>query len=200
MPRQKYLQKNFVLSADDKHLVTTACSKYCAYDLRSFNSVNGDGFQQLCQVLLNLGYKYGAAKLPSPSVESLLPDPTSVSRRIKTLATEYRLKLIDILKEDLKETKLIGISSDFWKNSLTSDNYLTINLHYSKNSKLMLFMLDTSIFCGAKTGEAIVRVIKNVLYSYGIDPEEMHIVYLTDNGSNFVSGLKEEVHLRCVCE
>ena len=43
-------------------------------------------------------------------------------------------------------------------------------------------------------------MIKNILCSYGIDPEEMHIIYLTDNGSNFVSGLKDEVHLRCICE
>ena len=58
-------------------------------------------------------------------------------------------------------------------------------------------MLDTSIFIASKTGEATVRVMKNVLNSYGIDPDAMHIIYLTDSGPDFVSGLKHEVHLRC---
>ena len=51
-----------------------------------------------------------------------------------------------------------------------------------------------------KTGENTVRTIKAVLSAYGIDSEETHIIYLTDNGSNFVSGLQSEVHLRCICK
>lgn len=34
---------------------------------------------------------------------------------------------------------------------------------------------------------------------YGIDTKTSHIVYISDNGSNLVSALKDEAHLRCVC-
>ncbi|CAF3825651.1 unnamed protein product, partial [Rotaria magnacalcarata] len=148
---------------------------------------------------MDVGYKYGELKAPLPYATSLLPDPTNVSRKIHHLATEYRLKFIESLKEDFESVKLVGISSDYWKNTYTSDYYLTVNIHYTKDKKPVTFMLNTSIFIGSKTGEATVRTIKSILNSYGIDPDTMHIIYLTDNGSKFVSGLKSEVHLRCIC-
>ncbi|CAF0804921.1 unnamed protein product [Adineta steineri] len=195
----KYLTKDISISQDDKRSITISCAKYCAFDIRSFNSVHGDGFQQLCQALIDTGYKFGLNKCSKPSVKNLLPDRTNVSRTIKQLAEEYRLKLKDILREDLQHVRLIGLSTDYWKNTYTTDNYLTINIHYTKNDHPVTFMLETRLFVGAKTGESTVRVIKAVLNAYGINPEETHIIYLTDNGSNFISGLQSEVHLRCVC-
>lgn len=197
---KQYMKKEETINADDKQKITLACSKYCAFDMQSFASVKGTGFQQLCQILLEVGYKYGELKRSLPLAESILPDPTNVSRRIQHLAAEYRLKLNEILKEDLKSVKLIGVSGDYWKNFHTSENYLTVNLHYTKDTKPATLMLSTSLFVGSKTGEATVRVMHQVLESYGIDPNNMHIIYLTDNGSNFVSGLKDEVHLRCICK
>ncbi|CAF1289943.1 unnamed protein product [Didymodactylos carnosus] len=38
---------------DEKRLITIACAKFCAFDMRSFASVEGDGFQVLCQQLLD---------------------------------------------------------------------------------------------------------------------------------------------------
>ncbi|CAF4651150.1 unnamed protein product [Rotaria sp. Silwood1] len=194
---QKYLKKDPSVSLEDKQKITIACATFCAFDMQSFNTVKGDGFQQLCQTLIELGYKFGELKAAVPSATFVLPDPTNISRRIQFLANEYRLKLIQILKEDFKTVKLVGVSSDLWKNRYTSDNYLTINLHYIKDKKPITFMLSTLLFVGSKTGDNIVRMMKNVLISYEIDPEEMHIIYLTDSGPNFVCGLKDEVHLRC---
>ncbi len=74
-----YVKKSTTISPDDKRVVTVACSKYCAFDMRSFNSVNGDGFKQLCEVLFDLGYKYGANRLSKPSIQALLPDRTNIS-------------------------------------------------------------------------------------------------------------------------
>ena len=197
---ENYVKKTMDIPRDDKRLITVACSKYCAFDMRSFNSVNGDGFRQLCQALFDLGYKYGSARLTKPSLEVLLPDRTTISRTIKQIANEYRTKMNEILRQDLEQTKLIGISTDYWKNSYTGDNFLTINIHYTKDEHLITYMLKTILFTGSKNGENTLRTIKMVLKSYGIDPENKHIIYLTDNASNFISGLKEEVHLRCICK
>ncbi|CAF1419694.1 unnamed protein product [Rotaria magnacalcarata] len=43
---KKYLKKDATISLEDKQMITLACSKYCAFDMQSFNSVNGNGFQQ----------------------------------------------------------------------------------------------------------------------------------------------------------
>ena len=60
------MKKDLTIPSADKQMITLACSKYCAFDMQSFNSVNGNGFQQLCQVLIELGYKYGESKAPPP--------------------------------------------------------------------------------------------------------------------------------------
>ncbi|CAF3509857.1 unnamed protein product [Rotaria socialis] len=148
--------------------------------MRSFNSVHGDGFKQICQVLIDIGYKYGL-------METIKP-PTNISRTIKPIANEYRLKMNEILRQELKQEKLISISTDYWKISNTADNYLTINIHYTKDNNPVIYMLKIILFSGTKSGENSARAIKIILKSYDIDPEETYIIYLTDNASNFISG------------
>ncbi|CAF3750639.1 unnamed protein product [Rotaria sp. Silwood1] len=141
--------------------------------MRCLNTVNGEGFKQLYQALIDSGYKYGLAKLSKPSVEVLFPDCTNMSR-------------------NLKEVKLIEISTDYWRNSYTNENFLTINIHYTKSDNPVTYMLKTLYFSGTKSGENTIRIIKSVLRSYGLDQDGKHVIYLTDNASNFISGLKDE--------
>ncbi|CAF3949970.1 unnamed protein product [Rotaria sp. Silwood2] len=185
------------VSAEDKRLITVACAKFCSFDLRPFSIVKGVGFSTVCQSLINLGYQHGQAKLGVPSVNLLLPDPTNVSRTVSQIAEEYRENLKNMLKNDLQSVKLIGVSTDYWKNSGTSENYLTVNIHYSKNEQLVTYMLRTSLFNQSKTGENTRKKIFAILSSYDIDPNHFHVVYISDNGSNLVCGL--QVHLRCIC-
>ena len=42
-------------------------------------------------------------------------------------------------------------------------------------------------------------MIWNILKLFGIDPDKFQIIYVTDNGSNLISALGGEAHLRCVC-
>ena len=199
-PIETYLRRDGNISSDSRRSVTTACAKYCAFDMRPFNSINGEGFQHLCQVLIDVAYTSGLNRSGKPTAESLLPDRTTVSRTVKQLASQSWCELKETLLKDLKAVKIIGLSSDYWKNTYTGENNLTINIHYTKEDVPVTFMLETSAFAGSKTGENTVRVIKAALSSYGIDPDSSHIIYLTDNASNFVSGLEKEVHLRCMCE
>ncbi|CAF1578565.1 unnamed protein product [Rotaria sordida] len=113
------------VSINDKRAITIACAKFCSFDLRSFNIVKGSGFTSLCQSLIDLGYQYGVAKLGAPTSTSLLPDPTNISRTISQISEEYRQKLKNILKNDLQDLKLIGISTDYWKNSGTTSEQLS---------------------------------------------------------------------------
>ncbi|CAF2122290.1 unnamed protein product, partial [Rotaria magnacalcarata] len=160
MPIDCYTKKIAAASSDDKRTVNLACSKYCAFDMRSFNSVHGDGFKQICQVLIDIGYKYGLMKTIKPLTDILIPDRTNISRTIKQIANEYRLKMNEILRQELKQVKLIGISTDYWKSSYTGDNYLTINSHYRKDNNPVTYMLKNILFSGTKSGENTVRTIK----------------------------------------
>ena len=46
------------------------------------------------------------------------------------LERRRRLELIASLLPDLKMVKLVGITTDFWKNEFSCDSYLTVTLHY----------------------------------------------------------------------
>ncbi|CAF0956079.1 unnamed protein product [Didymodactylos carnosus] len=105
--------------------------------LQSFNSVDGEGFEQLCQKLIDIGYKYGGARSGLPNAKDFLLDPTNISRTVKQLAEEYRVKLKDLLQQDLKKIKLFGVTLDYWKNGGTSENYLIVNIHYTKDGKMV---------------------------------------------------------------
>ncbi|CAM4989546.1 unnamed protein product, partial [Rotaria socialis] len=39
-----------------------------------------DGFKQICQVLIDIGYKYGLMKTIKSSADILIPDRTNISR------------------------------------------------------------------------------------------------------------------------
>ncbi|CAF0981740.1 unnamed protein product [Rotaria sordida] len=193
-----YVSKNTEVNVtvDDKRSITVACAKFCSFDMRPFSIVKGQGFTNLCQNLINIGYQYGTTKSGPPSASSVLPDPTNVSRTVSQISEEYREQLKNILKVDLQGVKLIGISTDYWKNSGTSENYLTVNIHYSKNEKNVTYMLRTSLFDQSKTGDNTRKKFFSILSSYGIDPNEYHIVYITDNGSNLICAFHMCVHFK----
>jgi hypothetical protein len=188
-----YLSKSseVKVSADDKRAVTIRCAEFCSFDLRPFQLVKGSGFVSLCQSLIDLGHQFGTARLSKPLAKSLLPDPTNISRTVSQIAEEYRQRLNKLLTDDLQHVNMIGISTDYWKNSGTGDNYLTINIHYTKNEKCLTYMLRTSLFDQSKSGENTRKKILATLASYDIDPGESMVVYVTDNGSNFICGLSE---------
>ncbi|CAF4344993.1 unnamed protein product [Rotaria magnacalcarata] len=83
MPIDCYTNKIATVSSDDKRMVTLACSKCCAFDMRSFNS--------------------GLMKTIKPSADILIPDRTNISRTIKQIANEHRLKMNEILRQELKQ-------------------------------------------------------------------------------------------------
>ena len=152
------------VSSEIKRLISDACAKMCSFDIRPYEMVSGRGFELLCQTLIDVG-----RKITTPTnVSTILPDPTTVSRRVQILADgindiflnqfllscfiESRKKFISHLSEHLKNVKMIGVTGDYWKNSFTSDSYLTITLHYHLNGSIQTVALKTILVTTSKTG------------------------------------------------
>jgi Hermes transposase DNA-binding domain len=70
------------VSAETKRVVTEALAQMCAKDIRPFEIVKGAGFESFCQTLLDIGRK----TKERIDARFLLPDPTTISRRIHSLA------------------------------------------------------------------------------------------------------------------
>ncbi|CAF0951941.1 unnamed protein product [Rotaria sordida] len=155
-------QKYDKVSSEQKKKVLDSCVKFCACDMRSFNTVNDRGVEALVQTLLDIGH----SSTHQIKASDILSDSTTISRRVQSVAHEEKKKLIITLKNDINDVKLFGITCDYWKNSYTSDTYLTINIHYGKDGKIKKFMLKTMIFTVSKTGENTWKAIYNTLESF----------------------------------
>jgi len=66
-----------------KQKLTEKCVEYCCKDIRPFRSIEGGGFIELAQQLINIGATYG-----SVAAQDVLPDPTTVSKPCHELALE----------------------------------------------------------------------------------------------------------------
>lgn len=159
------MNKENRVSADAKRSFIEACAKFCSFDLRPFEIIHGNGFTVLCQSLLDIAYE-NSCRI---NASDLIPDPTTISRRVRGLAEgirtftvavllktlyylEHREELIQTLLSDLKIVKLFGITTDFWKNKFSSDSYLTITLHYNKDGDMVKIVLKTIQVNESKTG------------------------------------------------
>ncbi|CAF1525812.1 unnamed protein product [Didymodactylos carnosus] len=179
---------------DLRRSATEACVKFCSYDMRPFDIMNGHGFQTLCQALLDAGHSQSHRIIAL----DILPDCTTIARSVNSLADKKRLEFIEMLKVDLKNAELFGITCDYWKNKYSCESYLTINMHYGKNGQIQNVMLKTMLFTASKTAENTWNAILATLNSYGIDSDKCHIIFITDSGANLVKAFKGEAHLRCV--
>ncbi|CAF1230277.1 unnamed protein product [Rotaria magnacalcarata] len=136
-----------------------ACAKFCAYDLRSFETVNGRGFEVLCQSLLDVAHKHSHPI----DAKSIISDPTTISRRVHKLVDERRLELVDTLLSDLKKIKLFGVTTDFWKNKYSSESYLTVTLGKRQLVELQLVerQLDVVNWSQRQLVATIISRIRN---------------------------------------
>jgi hypothetical protein len=67
----------------------------------------------------------------------------------------------EILRQDRKQIILIGISTGYWKNSYTGDNFSTINILYTKDDDPITYMLKTVLFSGSKNDSKMLLTATN---------------------------------------
>ena len=121
------LMKSPTVSNETKRIFTDACIKFCSTDMRPFEIVNGEGFRNLCQTLLDIGSK---SNVPIES-RDMIPDSTPISRRTLILADgervfrisykiyrllffkERRKLLTKLLETRFKSVKLFAVTGDY---------------------------------------------------------------------------------------
>jgi hypothetical protein len=80
------------ISSETKRSITDALAGFCALDMRPFEIVNGSGFEQFCQTILDIGRR------SSDRIEAcqLIPDSTTVSRRVQSMAEGTNVSKTDL--------------------------------------------------------------------------------------------------------
>lgn len=138
------------------------CVKYCSMDIKPKYSIEGEGFKQLGQFLLDVGAKYGKI-----DIADILLHPTTVSRHIETTTKEIRNNIFKDLFFII-EKKYCASTCDLWTDNFRRNSYMSVTLHYiDDNWELNNRLLHTGQFPmnESKTGENIRRFLYNFFFS-----------------------------------
>ena len=102
-----------------KDKIVDSCVKLCAVDLRPFNIVNGAGFKNLAQSLIDVGAKYGGVK-----AEGVLPHASTVSRKTSVVADKVTSKFLPKVKDAMRNGRC-SLDADMWSDKSSKTAYLT---------------------------------------------------------------------------
>lgn len=180
-----------------KETVTEKCVSLCCKDIRPFNVVNGEGFAELAQELINVGAAYG--RVPADSV---IPTPKTIASRCIDMAEEKRDALVKTLNDVLNDST-VAMTTDMWTDDYRKVSYLTITCHFiTTDMELVNRTLTTAMFPldEAKTGENIRREILRLLVTkFGLNASALNkIVWVTDEGANIKLALRPYQRLDCI--
>uniref|UniRef100_H2ZY74 Hermes trasposase DNA-binding domain-containing protein n=1 Tax=Latimeria chalumnae TaxID=7897 RepID=H2ZY74_LATCH len=166
-------------------------------DIRPFETVSGKGFIELAQELINVGATYGRV-----SASSVLPHPSTISRRCRDIAEQKRKELIPQINDILLSDVSVGMTTDMWTDDYRKIHYMAVTCHYvTPDFKFKARVLATSMFPleEAKTGENIRHeLLKLLVNTLGFDPSNLNkIVWVIDQGANIVLALRPYKCLNC---
>ncbi|KAL4097820.1 hypothetical protein QTP88_022528 [Uroleucon formosanum] len=177
------------------------CVKYCCMDIKPMYSIEGEGFKQFGQFLLDVGAKYGKI-----DIADILPHPTTVSRHIETTTKELRNNIFKDLFFII-EKKYCASTCDLWTDDFRRNSYMSITLHYiDDNWELNNRLLHTGQFPmnESKTGDNIRRFLYNFFFQISDAANKpcsndlmSSITFVTDQGSNMLSALRNTNRLNC---
>uniref|UniRef100_A0A3Q2CJ70 BED-type domain-containing protein n=1 Tax=Cyprinodon variegatus TaxID=28743 RepID=A0A3Q2CJ70_CYPVA len=155
------------------------------------------------EAITQLAVKFGlidiGARVGSVDAQQLLPDPTTVSRRLTNQVDDTRQKIIPELWMQLTDCSG-AVTVDMWTDDYRKIGYLCVTLHYINNRwELTERVLCTSEWDSElrKTAENIRPAIIQALRKYSLDEFFSKLVYVTDRGANIVTALRSVTRLSC---
>lgn len=177
--------------------MTEKCVNFCSKDIRPFNIVNGEEFEELAQELINVEAVCG--RVP---VNSVIPRHVTIAKRCTDMAEEKMEALVQKLKTLLKNGT-VAMTTDMWTEDYRKISYLTITCHFiSEDMELVNKTLTTTMFPleEAKTGENIRRgILKLLVTKFGLDASSLgKIVWVSDEGANIKLALRPYQRLDCI--
>lgn len=179
---------------EDKEAIAQLAVKFVSRDIRSFETVSGVGFLELAQGLIDVGARAG-----SVDAQQLLPDPTTVSRRLKKCAEDTRQSITPELRSQMTDSNG-AVTLDFWTDDFRKVGYLCVTVHYiNRNWELKERVLCTAEWDSTlrKTADNIRPALMNSLRKFGLEEFFSKLVYVTDKGANIVAALRTVTRLNC---
>jgi hypothetical protein len=173
-----------------KDTITRKCVEFVSKDIRPFTTVNGEGFLQLAQALINVGVKYGQVQ-----ATDVIPHRTTVSIHVSDLALQLKSDVVIPQIQNFVNVWGGGLTTDMWSDPYTQTSYIC---HYVNDEwQLIDRVLQTSEFDSSlhHTGQNIKQTLDGILASFHIDCNR--VTFVTDRGANMLAALKDCNHIAC---
>jgi len=194
-PCCKVIKQSVILkavSALDKTEAVEKCTNWITEDCRPFSAVSGSGFRKLVNFFIKIGATYGE----HVDVEDMLPDSTTISRRVQKIANEKK----DEIKNEITKVVSSGGASatiDMWTDNYVKRNFLGVTFHYQNEFKFFdIVLVMKSMDFERSTSENILKKLRSVFHEFGVENMDQ-VKFITDRGSNIVKALDYHTRLNC---
>lgn len=113
-------------------------------------------------------------------------------RRLAIMIADLRTKLRSYISAEITGVEKLSIILDIWSKKGLSESYMGVLAKYLKphSSEIGLALLSLRKLEGSHTADNIHNQLQSILLDWGINDDKI-MYYVTDNGSNIVSALKE---------
>jgi len=165
----------------ERERVLEAMVQFCTIDLRPFKVVDGMGFQNLIQSVLDIGYNSSRRIVAT----SLLPDRKTIRRSVVSHATDRRGSLRECLEQHLVDGGYVGMTTDIWTEPMKTVSFISVSCSWiNKDWKLIDQVLCVrEVDAVSHTAANVLMQIQSILTQYGLTQPE-RVVFVTDEGSN----------------
>ncbi|CAJ0851345.1 4781_t:CDS:2, partial [Entrophospora sp. SA101] len=187
--------ENKMVPAIAKETTAKKIMEFVCKDLRPFEIINGSGFREFAQEMINIGSVHGCI-----SIDNLLPHPTTVSRNVIKAAESIKSSLAGKLTDIFQKTGG-AFTTDLWTDDYNKISYISLTVHYIENWDLKDQVLAAVKFPEDNhTAENTRRTVFNILRGYNLSPSVnmKRYAFVTDSGSNFVAAFRAYNHLACL--
>ena len=175
-----------------KSRMALKAAEMCAVDMRPFSAIGGSGLVGMVQEAMDIAVE--SVSRGRLCASDLLPDRNTVKRKVISLSAGVKLRIAIIVAKKAKHG--VAISTDMGKNKC---DYLAVNIHYfDDNWCLTERVLSVEPFLQKKDAENIRAATNKILESFDIDLNTSQIIYVTDQGRNFIAAFKNE-SIACIC-
>lgn len=172
------------VNAEDKQEAINACTTWIIEDCRPFTAIEGSGFRKMVHFFIKIGSRYGE----NVDIDDLLPDPSTLSRRITKTAQEKKNEVKSKISKIVSDGKS-SITIDLWQDNYVRRNFLCATLHFQENFKMCDMVLGMKSMDFMRTsGQNIHCKLQSLLSEFGVD-DLKNIVFVTDRGSNVIKAL-----------
>ena len=162
-----------------------AAVDFVSLDLRPLLSIERKEMTELVQTAINIGAKHG-----NISAKKLLPSRNTVKRKLDEEAIVVKSKIVANMKIAVQKNGMVGVTTDLWSDNKIR-HFMSLTIHFVKNSKLNKFILSVYQFEKVKTVYNLRKSIISALTDLGIplDMVKNNLYFVTDQGSNIKAAL-----------